>query len=214
MKLKIKKLLADYLGCNVRCIKDSYYDEEVVSVLNREYLVISKEESLKRVKEFLYQMIDEKGLRLFEEDIQKWILNNALNRPNYFDEIVERIVRNYAYFLSFSEVLEELEKLNEITEEEKENLEEQSWYSIDRNWYLNKLINQLLKDKKNIVDNLSHYDGSNAIMHHIPLVELNLENIFDKIVLTYPLANFLSSDKREIVLKDKLGHEWFVYKQN
>ena len=214
MKLKIKKLLADYLGCNVRCVKDSYYDEEVVSFLNREYLVISKEESLKRVKEFLCQMIDEEGLRLFEEDIQKWVLNNALNRENYFDEIVEHIVRNYVYFLSFSEVLDELKSFNEITEEEKESIEEQSWYSIDRNWYLNKLINQLLKDKNHIVDNFSYYDSSNAIMHRVPLVELNLEKIFKKIVLTYPLANFLSSDKREIVLKDKLGHEWFVYKQN
>ena len=101
-----RQALANYLGCDVEEIEEGY-DENHFSHDGEDYAVYTDSEADQATYDYMENIIDELGLDAFTPAMQDWIVENAIDNTDWFDEALEEDANNYVDDLSDDEVVEE-----------------------------------------------------------------------------------------------------------
>lgn len=99
------KALATYLGVEEDEITEGY-DDTVFEVNGEEYRVLDDDEADEAVVDEIESIIDDLGLEAFTPAMQDWILDNAIDNPEWFDEALEEDMNYYVDAMSDDEVVE------------------------------------------------------------------------------------------------------------
>lgn len=101
-----RQALANYLGCDVEEIEDGY-DDNHFEHDGEEYSVYTDSEADQATYDYMENIIDELGLEAFTPAMQDWIVSNAIDNIEWFDDALEEDADNYVGDLSDDEVVEE-----------------------------------------------------------------------------------------------------------
>lgn len=99
------KALATYLGVEEDEITEGY-DDTVFEVNGEEYRVLDDAEADEAVVNDIENLIDDMGLGAFTDSMQDWIVGNAIDNSEWFDEALEEDMNYYVDDLSDDEVVE------------------------------------------------------------------------------------------------------------
>lgn len=99
------KALATYLGVEEDEIIEGY-DDTVFEVNGEEYLVLDDDEADEAVVNDIENLIDDIGLEAFTNSMKDWIVRNAIDNSEWFDEALEEDMNYYVDDLSDDEVVE------------------------------------------------------------------------------------------------------------
>lgn len=99
------KALATYLGVEEDEIIEGY-DDTVFEVNGEEYLVLDDDEADEAVVNDIENLIDDIGLEAFTDSMKDWIVRNAIDNSEWFDEALEEDMNYYVDDLSDDEVVE------------------------------------------------------------------------------------------------------------
>ena len=111
------KALATYLGVEEDEITEGY-DDTVFEVNGEEYRVLDDDEADEAVVDDIENLIDELGLEAFTPAMQNWILNIALDNPEWFDEALEEDMNYYVDDMTDEDVVEEAIRYDVIDEDD------------------------------------------------------------------------------------------------
>ena len=101
-----RQALANYLGCDVEEIEEGY-DENHFSHDGEDYAVYTDSEADQATYDYMENIIDELGLEAFTPAMQDWIVSNAIDNMEWFDNALEEDADNYVDNMSDDEVVEE-----------------------------------------------------------------------------------------------------------
>ena len=99
------KALATYLGVEEDEITEGY-DDTVFEVNGEEYLVLDDDEANAAVVNDIENIIDGMGIEAFSDAMQDWIVDNAVNPSDWFDEALENDMNYYVDDMDDDEVVE------------------------------------------------------------------------------------------------------------
>ena len=85
--------LAEHLGIDESEIEDSDYDENLFTYDDMEYLVLDDKEADNATYNDIEELIDDMGLEAFSENMQNWILENAIDYD--FEEAYREMEESY-----------------------------------------------------------------------------------------------------------------------
>lgn len=103
------KALATYLGVEEDEITEGY-DDTVFEVNGEEYRVLDDDEADEAVVDEIENIVDDLGLEAFTDAMQDWILDNAIDNTNWFDEALEEDMNRYVNDMTDYDVV--LEAIN------------------------------------------------------------------------------------------------------
>lgn len=101
-----RQALANYLGCDVEEIEEGY-DENHFSHDGEDYAVYTDSEADQATYDDIESLIDDVGLEAFTPAMQDWIVSNAIDNMEWFDNALEEDADNYVDNMSDDEVVEE-----------------------------------------------------------------------------------------------------------
>ena len=99
------KALATYLGVEEDEITEGY-DDTVFEVNGEEYRVLDDDEADEAVVDDIESLVDDIGLEAFTPAMQDWIVDNAIDNKDWFDEALEDDMDFYVDNMSDDEVVE------------------------------------------------------------------------------------------------------------
>lgn len=99
------KALATYLGVEEDEIIEGY-DDTVFEVNGEEYRVLDDAEADEAVVNDIENIIDDIGIEAFTPAMKDWIVRNAIDNTEWFDEALEEDMNYYVDDLSDDEVVE------------------------------------------------------------------------------------------------------------
>ena len=111
------KALATYLGVEEDEITEGY-DDTVFEVNGEEYRVLDDAEADEAVVNDIENIIDDMGLEAFTPAMKDWIVSNAIDNSEWFDEALEEDMNNYVDYMSDDEVVENAIDYNVIDEDD------------------------------------------------------------------------------------------------
>ena len=111
------KALATYLGVEEDEITEGY-DDTVFEVNGEEYRVLDDAEADEAVVNDIENLIDDIGIKAFTPAMKDWIVSNAIDNSEWFDEALEEDMNNYVDYMSDDEVVENAIDYNVIDEDD------------------------------------------------------------------------------------------------
>lgn len=111
------KALATYLGVEEDEITEGY-DDTVFEVNGEEYRVLDDDEADEAVVDDIEILIDDIGLEAFTPAMQYWIVENAIDNVDWFDDALEEDMNYYVDDMDDDEVVEEAIEYNVIDEDD------------------------------------------------------------------------------------------------
>lgn len=188
--------LLNYLGFEEEDLEtveviESEYDDNVFTVDGQDYLILNDGEADEAHKNYIQQIIEDRGIEVFSDFAQKYILYNCVD-TSWFDmamresyEFYMEDIRTEKSYNNFANRLEE-EMFEQDCEDEASYLEYLcSIYKDGVQWYMNNLgkedFMEALKKYGNLdIDKISdfciEYDGRGHSLASYDGNELELEN--------------------------------------
>lgn len=211
-----KQALANYLECDVEEIEDGY-DEDHFEHDGEEYAVYTDGEADQATYDYMENIIDELGLEAFTPAMQDWIVSNAIDNVEWFDNALEKDADNYVDNMSDDEVVEEAIGYDIIDEDdayiEDEDGNQEINPELDIEDLGEKLIDEIVSNENDAyqwyVDNF----GDSAVRDLIQdgTLMLDYQAIADECVKWDGRGHFLATyDEDEIELENDL----YAYRQN
>lgn len=210
------KALATYLGVEEDEITEGY-DDTVFEVNGEEYLVLDDDEADEAVVNGIENLIDDMGLAAFTESMQDWIVGNAIDNSEWFDEALEEDMNYYVDDLSDDEVVENAIDYNVIDEDdayvEDEDGNEEINPDLDIEDLGEKLVQALIDEQDDAYTWYVYNFGENSIRDLIKegALTLDYQAIADEVIRWDGRGNSLASyDGDEIELENGL----YAYRLN
>lgn len=210
------KALATYLGVEEDEITEGY-DDTVFEVNGEEYLVLDDSEADEAVVNDIENLIDDMGLEAFTDSMQDWIVGNAIDNSEWFDEALEEDMNYYVDDLSDDEVVENAIDYNVIDEDdayvEDEDGNEEINPDLDIEDLGEKLVQELIDEQDDAytwyVDNFGEKSVRDLIKGGT--LTLDYQAIADEVIRWDGRGNSLASyDGDEIELDNGL----YAYRLN
>lgn len=172
------KALATYLGVEEDEITEGYRDD-VFEVNGEEYLVVDEDEANEIVEDDIEGLIDDVGLEAFTPVMQDWILDNAIDNTNWFDEALEEYMNDYINNLNDDELVNEAINYCVIDEDdafvEDEDGSEEINPELDLEDLGEKLVQALVDDKSDAYEWYIESFGEDSVKDLIKNGEINLD---------------------------------------
>ena len=112
-----RQALANYLEVELEDVVDGY-DDETFECNGEEYRVLTDEEADEAVVDSIESIIDDIGLEAFTPAFQDWVIENALDNSDWFDEALKGSEESYVYDLDDDDLIEELKSYNLLTDDD------------------------------------------------------------------------------------------------
>lgn len=210
------KALATYLGVEEDEITEGYTDN-VFEVNGEEYLVLDDDEADEAVVDDVENLVDDLGLEAFTDAMQDWILENAVDNMDWFDDALEEDMNYYVDNMDDDEVVEEAIRYDVIDEDdayiEDEDGNQEINPELDLEDVGEKLVQALIDEQEDAytwyVDNF----GENSVRDLINdgTITLDYQAIADEVMSWDGRGNSLASyDGDEIELDNGL----YAYRLN
>ncbi len=210
------KALATYLGVEEDEITEGYRDD-VFDVNDEEYLVLDDDEADEAVVEDVENLVYDIGLEAFTDAMQDWILENAVDNMDWFDDALEEDMNYYVDNMDDDEVVEEAIRYDVIDEDdayiEDEDGNQEINPELDLEDVGEKLVQALIDEQEDAytwyVDNF----GENSVRDLINdgTITLDYQAIADEVMSWDGRGNSLASyDGDEIELDNGL----YAYRLN
>lgn len=142
--------LAEHLGIDESELEDSDYDENVFMYDDMGYLVLDDKEADNAVYNDIESLIDDMGLEAFSENMQNWILENAIDYD--FEEAYHEMEESYVEDIESegsrefdNRLIEEMYDANILTDDDFEEDED------------GEIDHQRLKDDVDLYDKKEEY---------------------------------------------------------
>ena len=210
------KALATYLGVEEDEITEGY-DDTVFEVNGEEYRVLDDDEADEAVVDEIEILVDDLGLEAFTPAMQDWILDNAIDNPEWFDEALEEDMNYYVDDMSDDEVVENAIDYDLIDEDdayvEDEDGNQEINPDLDIEDLGEKLVQALVGNEPDAYEWYKMNFGENQVRDLIKNGEINLDcqAIAEECVRWDGRGNSLSSyDAEEIELDNGL----YAYRMN
>ena len=204
------KALATYLGVEEDEITEGY-DDTVFEVNGEEYLVLDDDEADEAVVDDIENIIDDMGLEAFTDSMQDWIVGNAIDNAEWFDEALEEDMNFYVDDMSDDEVVENAIDYNIIDEDGAYVEDEDGNQEINPGLYIEdlgeKLVQALIDEQDDAYEWYVYNFGENSVRDLIKegVLTLDYQAIADEVIRWDGRGNSLASyDSDEIELDDGL----------
>ena len=204
------KALATYLGVEEDEITEGYRDD-IFEVNGEEYLVVDDDEADEIVEDDIESLIDDVGLEAFTPVMQDWILYNAIDNTNWFDEALEEDMNYYVDDLSDEELVNEAINYGVIDEDdayvEDEDGNEEINPELDIEDLGEKLVQALVDDKSDAYEWYVESFGEKSVRDLIKdgTITLDYQAIAEECIRWNGRGNSLASyDGDEIELDNGL----------
>lgn len=112
-----RQALANYLEVELEDVVDGY-DDDVFECNGREYIVLDDEEADKALVDDIENSIDDLGLEAFTPSFQNWIIENAIDNPDWFEEALQEDMEYYVNDMDEEELIKELLERGYLSEED------------------------------------------------------------------------------------------------
>lgn len=204
------KALATYLGVEEDEITEGY-DDTVFEVNGEEYRVLDDGEADEAVVDDVENLIDDMGLEAFTDSMQDWIVGNAIDNAEWFDEALEEDMNYYVDDMSDDEVVEEAINYGVIDEDdayiEDEDGNQEIKPELDIEDLGEKLVDELIDREPDAYTWYVNNFGKNSVRDLINdgTLTLDYQAIADEVISWDGRGNSLASyDSDEIELDDGL----------
>lgn len=202
--------LADYLKVSFKEIKQGY-DDHVFDVNGESWLVLNDEEADAAAYQDIESTIDDLGLDAFSEQMQDWIINNALD-TDWFEDVVREDIKSYIYDMSDEEVADEcidygITYSEDVYDEESDPDFPELRDDVDFDDLRSQLIDEKMSEIDDYVDYYRDNFGDESLTRLIKdgQVQLDVDAIVDECLSWDGRGHFLSRyDGNEVELGDGL----------
>lgn len=210
------KALATYLEVEEDEITEGY-DDTVFEVNGEEYLVLDDDEADEAVVDDIENIIDDMGLEAFTDSMQDWIVGNAIDNTEWFDEALEEDTNYYVDDMSDDEVVENAIDYDLIDEDdayvEDEDGNQEINPDLDIEDLGEKLVEELVSREPDAYEWYVDNFGENSVRDLIKegVLTLDYQAIADEVIRWDGRGNSLASyDGDEIELDNGL----YAYRLN
>lgn len=214
-----RQALANYLEVPLEDVVDGYTDD-VFECNGAEYTVLTDSEADKAVVDSIENSIDDLGLEAFTPYFQNWIIENAIDNPEWFDEALQEDMEYYVNDMDEEELINELLERGYLSEYdvhyEEDDVDMEHPLINDENKLQDareSYITWLVEDAGNAYDWYKMNFGDNQVRELIKNGEIGLdcEIIADEATSWDGRGHFLSwYDGNELELEDDL----YAYRTN
>ena len=210
------KALATYLGVEEDEITEGYNDT-VFEVNGEEYLVLDDDEADEAVVDNAENLIYDIGLEGFTDSMKDWIVENAIENSDWFDDALEEDMNYYVDNMDDDEVVEEAIRYDVIDEDdayiEDEDGNQEINPDLDIEDLGEKLVQALIDDVDDAYEWYVDNFGENSVRDLINdgTLTLDYQAIADEVMSWDGRGNSLASyDGEEIELENGL----YAYRLN
>ena len=210
------KALATYLGVEEDEITEGYNDT-VFEVNGEEYLVLDDDEADEAVVDNAENLIYDIGLEGFTDSMKDWIVENAIENSDWFDDALEEDMNYYVDNMDDDEVVEEAIRYDVIDEDdayiEDEDGNQEINPDLDIEDLGEKLVQALIDDVDDSYEWYVDNFGENSVRDLINdgTLTLDYQAIADEVMSWDGRGNSLASyDGEEIELENGL----YAYRLN
>lgn len=204
------KALATYLGVEEDEITEGY-DDTVFEVNGEEYRVLDDVEADEAVVDEVENLIDDLGIEAFTPYMRDWIVDNAIDNIDWFDDALEEDMNYYVGDLSDDEVVEEAINYGVIDEDdayvEDEDGNQEINPDLDIEDLGEKLVDELIDREPDAYSWYIYNFGEDSVRDLIKdgTLTLDYQAIADEVISWDGRGNSLASyDSEEIELDNGL----------
>lgn len=210
-----KQALADYLEVDVEEIEDGY-DDNHFEIDNKEYMVLTEDESYDEYKEWEMSLIDDLGLESFSENYQMHILENCINE-SFFETVADEESDYYIGEMDDEELLDyahDHDIAEDVEDVDSEDFDRSDIEEDCKDVYREEILNQ------GISEYFENIYGRNWVKETKDMLEKEID--WDKVIEDLydwdsrdDLWGSMAGYDGNVIELDKVNGEWlFAYRTN